>query len=78
MNVPGRVPVVWSSPRLITMNRGRVSFFSNSRNSRMNVSALSVSRARPPPDFGDAVIGAHVTDQARHGRPPSGTSRRAG
>ena len=40
-NVPGRVPVVWSSPRLMTMNRGRVSVFSNSANSRMNVSAHS-------------------------------------
>ncbi len=49
------------------MNRGRVPFFSNSRNSRMNVSALSVSRVRPPPGLGSAEIGAHVADQARHG-----------
>ena len=46
--MPGRVPVVWSSPRLITMKRGRVPFFSKSWNSLMNVSAPSVSRPRRP------------------------------
>ena len=48
VKVPGRVPVVWSSPRLMIMNRGRLPVFSNSRNSRRNVSALSVSRTRLP------------------------------
>ncbi len=61
VNVPGVVPVVWSSPRLITMNRGRVPFFSNSRYSLRKTSASSVSRSRVEP-----VLRTDVADKARH------------
>ena len=63
MKVPGVVPVVWSSPRLMTMNRGRLPFFSNSRNSLRKTSTLSVSRTTLA-GLGDAVLGADVADQA--------------
>src|SRR5262249_927083 len=45
---PGGVPAVWSSPRLMTMNRGMVPAFANARYSVRNVSTLSVSRTLWP------------------------------
>ena len=52
VNVPTVVPVVWSSPRLMTMNRGIVPFLANSSYSARNVSARSVSRTFSPAFFG--------------------------
>ena len=78
VNAPGVVPVVWSSPRLMTMNRGRLPFFSNSRNSSRKISTLSVSRTALAGYLGDAVVGADVADQARARGLPSGACRRAG
>ena len=48
VNVPTVVPVVWSSPRLMTMKRGIVPFFSKSAYSFRKTSTLSVSRIRAP------------------------------
>ncbi len=45
---PVFVPSVWSSPRLITMNRGILSSLANCSYSLRNTSTLSVSRGRTP------------------------------
>ena len=52
VNVPGVVPVVWSSPRLMTMKRGIVPFSRNAWYSFRNVSTLSVSRTFWPLTLG--------------------------
>ena len=48
------------------MSRGRLPFCSNSRNSRRNISALSVSRTRLPWHLGDPVVWAHMADESRY------------
>ena len=71
VNVPAVVPVVWSSPRLMTMNRGIVPFFANSSYSSRNdvdvvgVADLFAGLLRQP------VVGADVADQAGDAAPPS-------
>ena len=68
VNVPGRVPVVWSSPRLITMKRGSVPFLLEFLElldeglGVVGVAAAAAGRLGETPKSG-----AHVPDQARHG-----------
>ena len=63
VNVPGVVPVVWSSPRLITMKRGRVPALSYSRNS---LRKPPPARCRGRRRLERAVSRAGVADQAGH------------